>query len=215
MYTGPNIVRDGLVLYLDAVNQKSYPGSSTTWYDLSGNGNNGTLVNGPTFNSGNNGSIVFDGVDDECNIIGSLGVYANYTIGFWALRNAENRMSISGRLNINFYWYGDNSWRYVHGGVGDEYYYPKNVGIPLGQWGYYCVVYDGSNIKIYRQGIFQGQKATSGTADWSQGIKIGNWSYDRSHHWLGNISNIKFYNRALSDQEILQNYNATKGRFNL
>jgi hypothetical protein len=67
MFTGPNIVTDGLVLYLDAANQKSYPGTGTTWNDLSGNGNNGTLVNGPTFNSDNNGSIVFDGVDDYVN----------------------------------------------------------------------------------------------------------------------------------------------------
>ena len=63
-YRGPNIVKDGLVLHLDAANYKSYPGSGTTWSDLSGNGNNGTLTNGPTFDSGNRGSIVFDGSND-------------------------------------------------------------------------------------------------------------------------------------------------------
>lgn len=62
-HQGP-IVTDGLVLCLDAANPKSYPGSGTAWMDLSGNGNNGTLTNGPTYNSGNKGSIVFDGVND-------------------------------------------------------------------------------------------------------------------------------------------------------
>jgi hypothetical protein len=59
---GGNIITDGLVLLLDAANSKSYPGTGTTWTDLSRSGNNGTLINGPTFNSGNGGSIVFDGV---------------------------------------------------------------------------------------------------------------------------------------------------------
>lgn len=68
MYTGPNIVTDGLVLYLDAANTKSYPGSGTTWNDLSGNGNNGTLINGYIFNSIGNGNLVFDGSNDYVNI---------------------------------------------------------------------------------------------------------------------------------------------------
>jgi hypothetical protein len=63
-YYSPKIVTDGLVLYLDAGNQLSYPGSGTTWTDLSRSQTNGTLVNGPTFNTGSLGSIVFDGVDD-------------------------------------------------------------------------------------------------------------------------------------------------------
>jgi hypothetical protein len=69
---GGAIVRDGLVLALDAADRNSYPGSGTTWYDLSGNGYNGTLVSGPTFNSDNNGSISFDGTDDRVNISSSI-----------------------------------------------------------------------------------------------------------------------------------------------
>ena len=63
----PRIVTDGLVLLLDAGNTKSYPGTGTTWTDISRNGNNGTLTNGPTFDSANGGSLVFDGVDDYVN----------------------------------------------------------------------------------------------------------------------------------------------------
>ena len=70
---GKSIVTDGLILYLDAANKKSYPGSGTVWSDLSGNANTGTLTNGPTFDSSNNGSINFDGTDDlvECSSISS------------------------------------------------------------------------------------------------------------------------------------------------
>jgi hypothetical protein len=62
------IVQSGLVLNLDAGVSSSYPGSGTTWTDLSGNGNTGTLTNGPTYNSANGGSLVFDGVDDYVNV---------------------------------------------------------------------------------------------------------------------------------------------------
>jgi len=70
MFTGPDIVTDGLVLALDAANVKSYPGSGTTWRDLSGNDGNGTLTAGPTFSTDNGGVISFDGSDDAVDISG-------------------------------------------------------------------------------------------------------------------------------------------------
>ena len=83
----PRIVTDGLVLALDAGNPKSYPGSGTTWTDLSGNGNNGTLTNGPTYSSANGGSIVFDGVDDYAEITDSSNNFdlggIDATLEFW------------------------------------------------------------------------------------------------------------------------------------
>ena len=63
----PSIVRDNLVLYLDAANTKSYTGSGTTWTDISGKGHHGTLDNGPTFSSGNMGYISLDGTNDHIN----------------------------------------------------------------------------------------------------------------------------------------------------
>ena len=81
----PKIVTDGLVLCLDAASRKSYPGSGTTWFDRSGNGNNGTLTNGPTFSSDNGGSIVFDGTNDYVNCGTTLGNFgtSNFTINFF------------------------------------------------------------------------------------------------------------------------------------
>jgi hypothetical protein len=85
MYTGPNIVTNGLVLALDAANSKSYPGSGTTWRDLSGNNNSGSLTNGPTFSSANGGSIVFDGSNDYIGITTGSGfnLGVNFTVQVW------------------------------------------------------------------------------------------------------------------------------------
>ena len=208
------IVTNGLIMNLDAGFTPSYPKNGDTWYDVSSGGNNGTLVNGTTYSGSYGGTIVFDGTDDTVNVSGNFGTYSNYTICYWAVRDAENRMPVAGRLNGNFYWYGDNSWRYTHGGVGGEYYYSKNVSIPLGSWGHLCVVYNGSNVSIYRQGIYQGQQSTTGTADWSQGFKIGFWSAGGPYAWLGKIPVVQFYDRALSPSEITQNFNAGLTKFN-
>lgn len=138
-----------------------------------------------------------------------------YTITHWSRRDVESKMPIAGRLNSNFYHYGDNSWRYVHGGVGGEYYYPKSVSIPLGTWGFYCIVYDGANVKIYRNGVFEGQQATTGTANWLQGMKIGGWVSGDSYAYDGKIGSVSMYNRALTADEVKQNFNALRGRYGI
>ena len=81
-YRGPNIVTDGLVLVLDAANPTSYISGSTTWRDLSGNNNSGSLVNGPTFNSVNGGSIVFDGSNDYVEI-SPVNASSQFTLNLW------------------------------------------------------------------------------------------------------------------------------------
>jgi len=181
--------------------------------DMSGNAYHGETVNGPTFNTSNGGCIQFDGSNDYIDVASSLGTMSNYTIMFWAYRSAENRMPIAGRTSTAFYWYGDNSWAYTHGGTWGEYYYSKPTSIPLNTWGHYCVVYNGSNVSIYRQGVYQGQQSTTGTADWSQGLRIGYWSAGGSYAWNGLISSVLMYNTALSASEVLQNFNAQRKRF--
>ena len=83
--SGQKIITDGLVMHLDAAQLRSYPTTGTTWTDLSGNGNNGTLINGPTFNSGNGGSIVFDGVNDYVTGFNSISINttSSFAIEFW------------------------------------------------------------------------------------------------------------------------------------
>lgn len=211
----PSIVTTGLVFCVDAANPRSYPGSGTNWFQLSGNNNTGAITNGPTYNSANLGSLSFDGVDDYVDFSANLGSMANYTIMFWAKRDAENRMPVAARTNASFYWYGDNSWFYTHGGVSGEYYYSKPTSIPLGTWGCYCVVYNGSNVSIYRQGIYQGQQSTTGTADWSVGLTAGWWSPRGSYAWQGLISTVMMYNTALTADQVTQNFNALRGRYGI
>ncbi len=213
-YLGPNIVTSGLVLCLDAGNTKSYPGSGTLWTDLSGNGSTGTLTGGPTFNSSLGGSISFDGVDDYI-AVPSLGTLSAYTISYWARRDSENRMLVSSGTGASFYWYGDSSWRYTHGGVGGEYYYPKPTSIPVSTWGNYVVTYNGSAVRIYRQGVFQGQQSTTGTANFSMGLRFGWFEGGNSYSFLGLASNFQVYSRALSDTEVQQNFIALRGRFGI
>lgn len=92
---GPNIVESGLVLLLDAGDKNSYLGSGTTWQDISGNNNSGSLVNGPTFNSGNGGSIVFDGVNDQLQLANEIQLDESWTLNYWQYLNiTQNTFSI-------------------------------------------------------------------------------------------------------------------------
>jgi hypothetical protein len=122
-------------------------------------------------------------------------------------------MPIAGRTATNFYQYGDNSWAYTHGGVWGEYYYPKTV--TINGWGHWTIVYDGSYVKIYRNGVFEGQQASSGTADFSNGFRVGYWSAGGGYAWNGEIAAVKIYTRALTPGEVLNNYNHYKTKYNL
>jgi hypothetical protein len=210
----PNIIRSNLILYLDAGESTSYPGTGTTWFDLSGNNYDGTLLNGTSYNSSNKGYFDFDGVNDEVSLSHNFGTLSSYTIMFWAKTDLiKNQMPLSSLSGTPFYWYGDNSWRYTHGGGADEFYYPDPTSIPEGTWGCYCVVYDGVNVKIYRQGEFQGEKADTGTADFSAGLQLGNWEGSPSFPWDGSISSVLFYNIALTNDQVKQNFNAFRRRY--
>lgn len=161
----------------------------------------------------NDGTFSFNGSSNYIDVTNNLGVMSAYTISFWARRDAENRMPVAGRTNTAFYWYGDNSWAYTHGGTWGEYYYSKPTSIPLGTWGHYCVVYNGFNVSIYRQGIFQGSQATTGAADWSQGLRIGFWAGGSGYAWQGRIDSVSMYNRALTADEVSSNFSALRGEY--
>jgi len=179
-------------------------------------GNNAVTATSLTYNS----DTTFEFINASNNYAIATGSgftngMSQYTIAFWARRDIESKMPVASAQNTNFYWYGDNSWRYVHGGTGGEYYYPKSVSIPLGTWGYYVATYDGSNVKIYRNGVYEGAKATTGSADWAQGMKIGGWTSSSSYAYDGVISSVNFYNKALTAQEVQQNFNALRGRYGI
>jgi len=143
------------------------------------------------------------------------GRLSQYTVAYWARRDQESRM-VFGGSNTRFYWYGDNSWRYTHGGTGGEFYYPKSVSIPVGTWGYYVATYDGANVRIYRNGVYEGAKATTGTADFdAQTIRLGYYNGSATYAFDGLIGSVVMYNRALSATEVENNFNASRWRYGI
>lgn len=216
----PSIVRDGLVLYLDAANTKSYPGSGTTWSDISRGGNSGTLVNGPTFNSANGGSIVFDGVNDYVNT-SLITSYGDFTVGIW-FKHTGNLIAYQRLIDknyINGFWIGRNSsaansWG---GGVRESLSpYGRYITLVDGQWHYIVSRREGTTHTIFGDGITNTVNGTvSSTALNNNNILIGRSDQVATDSMAGNISQIQIYNRALSASEILQNFNATKTRYGL
>jgi hypothetical protein len=214
----PRIATSGLVFYLDAANPQSYPGSGTTWRDLSGNGNNGTLNNSPGFNSDNGGSIVFDGSDDYV----TFPVITNtiFSIDFWYKMGG----------NDGTYGYfassGSNGLAISEGGGGDGlvygkfYYWQGNANVladipSTTDWNHICVLINTStnNIDLYGNGIILGNFTVSATTP--SVSDIGRFVGGNSHFLKGNLASYKIYNRALSASEVLQNYESTKARFGL
>ena len=230
----PNIVTDGLVFAVDAANKKSYPGSGTTWKDLSGYGNDGTLVNGPTFDSGNGGSIVFDGTDDyvNCGNQSNLNNTLNISACAWVYPISNQVNNVNNIINRYFNSTSHNGWQlnfyesettsdlsFGFGGrenntlfimVSSEYSYSYN------NWYFVCGTKQGDTWNIYVNGLLQN----------SQNVGDGSIVFGNNTMYLGGfphfdyytnnkISYTHIYNRALSDTEITQNYNALKSRFEL
>ena len=222
----PNIVTDGLVLNLDAGFVGSYPTINTTWYDLSGNTNNGTLTNGPTFNSANSGSIVFDGVDDKVICPNNNNINFNASQSFttccWAYLTANSGYEVFMAKHVggtgyipNLLWYGSTPelrW-WVNNEVNVTYTSNKTY---LNQWRFICMSIERpSNIGyIFEDGILVASGSISSSSPANSGqLQIGNDDFNSA--LSGRISIVQIYNRLLSSSEILQNYNAQKGRFGL
>jgi len=233
----PKIITDGLVVALDAANTKSYPGSGTTWTDLSGNGNNGTLVNGPIFDDGNLGSIVFDGVDDSVQITKVPSIdftpTSSFTMMVWAKVldtsgdfTANRASTVFGRgstgtsVGIGVLRSTTNAftWRIGSRAVADI---QTSISFTPGTIDFLGLVYTPTFQYIYRNGILINTQDTSGGVDGSfqntfYAMGINRAVTGGNGAWLvGNVYNATMYNRALSEAEVFQNYNATKGRFGL
>jgi hypothetical protein len=220
------IVTSGLVLNLDAGNPASYPGSGTTWNDISGNSNNVTLTNGPTFDSANNGSIVFDGVDDHANFFApNLG--NTTTVEMWVKLGA----SYSG--NMFFGWLRYDVWcgggdLAFNSAASDRYGISSatvsSLGL-VGNWNHYIfemrsdVSY--TNNKIYINGVSQTLSQQAGTENAgnrtfnSGNGRIAGWLQDNLYRMPMNCSVFRVYNRALSQSEVQQNFTALRGRYGI
>jgi hypothetical protein len=218
---GPNIVKDGLVLYLDAANTKSYPSIGTTWGDISQNGNNGTLVNGPTFSSANGGSIVFDGVNDYIDtslILPSPSITPTTFNVVFSAPSGQSYKAIIGRSQWQSYGFSvgfKGSFGAITcstSGVGYEPAFAYNS--TLTSMGTF--VFNGRSILIYKNSVLISTLTVPFDITPSTfPVRIANNGQGGWTSLQCNIYSTQLYNRALTPAEIQQNYNATKTRFGL
>lgn len=234
-----NIITDGLVFYVDAANNKSIISGDTTWNDLTSN-NNGTLTNGPTFDSTDGGSIVFDGTDDYVNIDDVLSQVLNNTTGTissWVkLDDATpsslqeiisfNDTSSQERIELAFEVTTGQFRGYCNTANTQRWWVlTDNAATTDNTWVSVVLTQNGSSVTLYVNGFVVPQ-STSGSqpnpgywfSDSSllDNVRIGcrNINNGGNTRFIdGNISNIKIYDRALTPNEVLHNYNTTKDRF--
>lgn len=226
----PTIVSNGLVWGIDAANNKSYPGSGTVWADLCGGALNGTLTNGPTFSSTNGGSIVFDGTNDYV-VVNNSSTFNN-NIG-----TVEFMIYINSFSNADWVVYGIGSgayaqWyvRYFSGsldftvaGIGKTPSYSftgANLSsyFPTGSWRHVAMSYDcvaGSG-SIYVNGSLAASmtSTTNTNASWTPAnLYVGGYSWDGYSNTR--FAFVRIYNLALTASQIIQNFNATRGRYGI
>lgn len=218
----PKIVTDGLVLYLDAANPKSFVNGNTVWNDLSNTNNNCVLTNGPIYNSSNGGNILFDGVDDRIySFNNQFPISSSKTIDVWFRTTSTNRQGLCGTRD------GQNGWvftinrtssgrlTYFHTASGVAEF---DAGITINVWINAVVSHDSNTgiAKLYVNGNTVGSTNVGAiTSTTLKGVVGDEDGVSPSTPFKGNISITKIYNKVLSDTEVLQNYNATKKRFGL
>jgi len=225
------IVRDGLVLNLDAAKKDSYPGTGTTWRDISGNSRSGSLVSGTSFTSTNGGAINFAGG----YVSGSSQVNTgqNFTVSVWTyptLLGTTRRALVGNSYNFT----PSNGWFFSTAGASTNNTFFFSVGsdqayriaaadtLALNQWYYLTAVCQngGGSIDLYRNGNVITSYAlslqTTNTITYTTAeLNIGGRLSTNLDLYTGNIAQVHIYNKALSATEVLQNYNALKARFGL
>jgi hypothetical protein len=229
VHAGPNTVEDGLVLSLDAANSKSYPGSGTVWSDLSGNGNTGTLVNGVGYSGSNLGSLIFDGVNDYVLLTSTnlrFGGSNSYTFDFF-IKVPHSTVNQTLFSNGNLATPGNGIWFFKRrSGLDNKltfHGYSTNPRIDLLSTNIipnndFCSVsltFNGTDsYSVYINGQLENSITTNSITAATGNSFIGSTN-GTGNFFSGNIYSVKIYNRALTAQEIQQNFNALRGRFGI
>ncbi len=216
---GPKIVDDGLVLFLDAGNIRSYAGSGNTAFDLSGFGNTGYFINGTTFNSSNNGTFAFDGTNDQITMGTASSVKpTNLTFACFFKVNTINAVNVIagkqgtglGAISYGFVIQSGNlNFRIESGGIQQASFAFSDTSL----FYYACGTYEGTTLRLYLNGNQVGTSTTSVSIVYSNSYPLLMGYYANAFATDMRIGHLKLYNRALTAQEVLQNYNATKGRY--
>jgi len=214
-YGSPPIVTNGLVLTLDAGNTKSYTSGSTNWFSLGNPALSGSLVGGPAFSNQNGGSIVFDGSNDyaDLNSNSILSGSTAFTIESFYKTTGTSNGAIFGNYGTGYLsgvWFSGRYGIYLNNSV-----YVPNPPLALGT---YCMVATrdvSGNINLYVNNVLVSTGVLSGSIPTNINYRIGSDVNTFAEALTGNLYTLKVYDRALSRQEIAQNYNAGKTRFGL
>jgi len=227
-FSGPNIVENGLVLLLDAADKNSYKGTGTNWKDLSGNSNNGTLTNGPTFSNTNGGTIVFDGTNDYVAVADNslLDITGDKTLCCWINLGADpGGIGIAGKMSNTLngmglaYSWNSKGFQAIAWNSTNSPQLDKNLTRDINKWNYLAAVQSSTTRLIYAFDLVGMRSATGGggTHSWDNSLQFTIGSNTDGYYVPSNtkISIVQIYNRALTQLELQQNYNATKTRFGL
>lgn len=218
------IVTDGLVLALDAADKNSYPGSGTTWRDVSRNNITGSLINGPTFNTSNGGNFGF--VTDDYVIMEENSALNTQTpsVEVWIKTNATNQNGFwfeKGTVNSQYSLFQEDVrivWRQNLATLSSQST-TTAVYLNTTSWAQIVGTYTSGDRRTYINGVLRTSDTQTGTITTNtNGMSIGvygGFNGVRGYFYNGNIAIVRVYNRVLSPSEILQNYNAQKSRFNL
>jgi hypothetical protein len=223
----PSIVRNGLVYYIDAANSRSYSGSGITAYELKLSGIGGTLVNGVGFSSANNGSFIFDGTNDYIQIPVSYIPSGNeVSVCLWNFGTTAQTSSVFSAhsadefrtINIHLPW-NDNVVYWDAGFSAGTYDRINTATLTNTQWQgwhHWAFIKNATTgvMELYLDGVLNvsGTSKTRTMPTPSQAF-IGRFQISSPLYHIGRVSLLHLYNRALTAQEVLQNYNATKKRY--
>ena len=221
-----SIVQQGIILNLDAGNPFSYAGAGTTWFDVSGNSYNGTLIGSPSYTSNNNGGIIFDsnvkyGTLPTSGLAFGTGQFA---IEVWVYSTAavtNNVIYASQSSNVAgfvalFYPSGLGFSLTDFNSVGVRTTTTHQTAVSQNTWYHVVGIRNASNQYIvYVNGVASTTNATATTSLTTAAPQIASNPATTGERFTGTIASLRLYNRSLSADEVLQNYNATKGRFGL
>lgn len=213
------VVTTGLQLYLDAGQAASYPGTGTAWTDLSDNGRNGTLTNGPTYSSAGGGSIVFDGTNDFVQCSGSVTATAA-TFVAWIRRNGtqgsyDGILISRGSTTTGMMFQSSNQLAYIWNGTVNTYTWQSGLIVPDLTWCMVAVSVNSTSATAYlcqSSGITSATNTVSHTSTTLDDIKIGQEDFG-GRFFDGSIAIAQLYNTALSAEQVAQNFRADRARF--
>jgi hypothetical protein len=217
------IITSGSVIYLDAGMANSYPGSGTTWTDLSETGYNSNLVNSPTYTTANGGAIIVDGSNKYINV-GTFN-YSIFTLCLWVYPAATQNQyadifdnNHTGNQNFNCQQNVSNTNQYDFAMIGASN--SSSTGffnLTANTWSFLSFSWDNDKVRGYINGVLIGTGASATPNYVSPYLRLGAWAGfgNISRFWNGRYGAFYAYNRVLTASEILQNFNAQKQRYGI